>query len=226
LDPNGLRQLLGGDLMADLKTLEENTAKLLSVSGKIRKFLAEFLDKDSFVETDVFLSGENQFYKDVPYGEGVITGYGEIAGNPVYVAVQNPEVLKGSVGKAHAEKILKCIERADKNGAPMITVIDSAGVRIGEGLPALDAFGKMIAAINEQRRHNYHISLINGTSAGLMSVYAGLSDFILAAEGSSASLNPPLRGGSGRGARQKARGNTGGERPRLGRQGAIHLQNA
>ncbi|MFA5450318.1 MAG: carboxyl transferase domain-containing protein [Clostridia bacterium] len=177
--------------MAGLDLLEKNSQKLYASSGKIREFLNNLLDEQSFVETDVFLSGDSALYGEVPFGEGVVTGYGAIDGHPVCIAIQNPEVLGGSLGYAHAKKILKIAKRALGDNLPLISIIDSAGVRIGEGLTALDAFAELIGTINKLRKTSTHIAVINGTATGLMSVYAGLSDCIFISENGSLSLSPP-----------------------------------
>ncbi|MEI3279747.1 MAG: carboxyl transferase domain-containing protein [Eubacterium ramulus] len=46
--------------------------------------------------------------------DGVITGYGQIEGNPVYVYSQNRDVLNGTMGEMHAKKIAKLYDMADK----------------------------------------------------------------------------------------------------------------
>ena len=46
----------------------------------------------------------NMQTKETP-GDGVVTGYGVIDGNLVYVYSQNASVLQGAIGEMHAKKI-------------------------------------------------------------------------------------------------------------------------
>ncbi len=50
---------------------------------------------------------------------GVVTGYGLIDENPVYVYAQDFTVKGGSVGALHAKKVLKVMEMAEKTGSPL-----------------------------------------------------------------------------------------------------------
>lgn len=74
---------------------------------------------------------------------GVITGYGVIDGNLVYVYSQDASVLKGAIGEMHAKKIANIYDMAMKMGAPVIGLIDCAGLRLQEATDALEAFGSL-----------------------------------------------------------------------------------
>ena len=73
--------------------------------------------------------------------DGVITGYGVIDGNLVYVYSQDASVLNGTIGEMHAKKIANIYDMAMKMGAPVIGLIDCAGLRLQEATDALNAFG-------------------------------------------------------------------------------------
>ena len=75
--------------------------------------------------------------------DGVITGYGVINGNLVYVYSQDAAVLGGTIGEMHAKKIANLYEKAMKMGAPVIGLIDCAGLRLQEATDALDGFGQI-----------------------------------------------------------------------------------
>ena len=75
--------------------------------------------------------------------DGVITGYGVIDGNLVYVYSQDVSVLNGTVGEMHAKKITRLYDMAMKTGAPVIGLIDCAGLRLQEATDALEAFGEI-----------------------------------------------------------------------------------
>ena len=101
------------------------------------------LDPGSFVEMDRFVTHRSQNFgmadKKVP-GDGVITGYGRINGKLAYVYSQDFTVFGGSMSRTQANKILKVMEMAMKNGAPIIGINDSGGARIQEGVEALAGY--------------------------------------------------------------------------------------
>ena len=108
--------------------------------------IASLLDENSFVEIGALVTARatdfNLKQTETP-SDGVVTGYGVIDGNLVYVYSQDASVLGGSVGEMHAKKIAKLYDLAMKTGAPVIGLIDSAGLRLQEATDALNAFGEV-----------------------------------------------------------------------------------
>ena len=88
------------------------------------------LDDSSFVEIGAAVTARatdfNMQEKKAP-SDGVITGYGVVNGNLVYVYSQDAAVLGGTIGEMHAKKIASLYEKAMKMGAPVIGLIDCAG---------------------------------------------------------------------------------------------------
>ena len=110
------------------------------------KRIENLLDDNSFVEIGSLIKARNTDFnmteKETP-ADGVITGYGVIDGNLVYVYSQDATVLGGSVGEMHAKKIVRLYDMAMKMGAPIIGLIDCAGLRLQEATDALNAFGEI-----------------------------------------------------------------------------------
>ena len=108
--------------------------------------IAELLDGNSFVEIGGQVTARSTDFNlqemNTP-SDGVITGYGVIDGNLVYVYSQDASVLNGTLGEMHAKKIVRLYEMAGKMGAPVIGLIDCAGIRLQEGVDALNAFGEI-----------------------------------------------------------------------------------
>ena len=108
--------------------------------------IAALLDDNSFVEIGALVTARatdfNMKQNETP-ADGVITGYGVIDGNLVYVYSQDASVMNGSVGEMHAKKIVGLYDLAMKTGAPVIGLIDSAGLRLQEATDALSAFGSI-----------------------------------------------------------------------------------
>ena len=89
--------------------------------------IATLLDEGSFVEIGGAVTARstdfNMQEKAAP-SDGVITGYGVIDGNLVYVYSQDADVLGGAIGEMHAKKIARIYDMAMKMGAPVIGLID------------------------------------------------------------------------------------------------------
>ena len=85
--------------------------------------IATLLDEGSFVEIGGAVTARstdfNMQEKAAP-SDGVITGYGVIDGNLVYVYSQDADVLGGAIGEMHAKKIARIYDMAMKMGAPVI----------------------------------------------------------------------------------------------------------
>ena len=106
--------------------------------------ITSLLDANSFVEIGKSVTARatdfNLTETKAP-SDGVITGYGVIDGNLVYVYSQDASVLNGTVGEMHARKITALYDLAMKTGAPVIGLVDCAGMRLQEATDALEAFG-------------------------------------------------------------------------------------
>lgn len=113
-----------------------------------RERIEYLLDGASFVEIGSQVTSRSTDFNMNPQetpGDGVITGYGVIDGNLVYVYSQDAKVLGGSIGEMHARKILNLYDLAIKVGAPVIGLIDCAGLRLQEAVDALNSFGALFA---------------------------------------------------------------------------------
>ena len=144
------------------------------------KRIAELLDAGSFVEIGGAVTARNTDFnlqaKETP-ADGVITGYGVINGNLVYVYSQDATLLNGSIGEMHAKKILKIYDMAMKMGAPVIGLIDCAGLRLQEATDALEAFGGLYLKQSMASGVIPQITAIFGTCGGGLAVIPGLTDF-------------------------------------------------
>lgn len=110
--------------------------------------ITKLVDENSFMEIGSLVTARNTDFNladtDTP-SDGVITGYGLIDGNLVYVYSQDASVLNGTIGEMHAKKIANVYDMAMKMGAPVIGFIDCAGMRLQESVDALDGFGRIYA---------------------------------------------------------------------------------
>ena len=142
--------------------------------------IAALLDEGSFVEIGAAVKARttdfNMQTKETP-GDGVVTGYGVIDGNLVYVYSQNASVLQGAIGEMHAKKIAAIYDLAMKMGAPVIGLVDCAGLRLQEATDALHAFGTLYMKQTLASGVIPQITAIFGTCGGGLAVIPSLTDF-------------------------------------------------
>lgn len=142
--------------------------------------IAGLLDAGSFVEIGGAVTARttdfNMQEKETP-ADGVITGYGVIDGNLVYVYSQDVAVLNGAIGEMHAKKIAAIYDMAMKMGAPVIGLIDCAGMRLQEATDALEAFGRLYHKQAMASGVIPQITAIFGTCGGGLSVVPAMTDF-------------------------------------------------
>lgn len=142
--------------------------------------ISSLLDANSFVEIGHGVTARatdfNLADKKAP-SDGVITGYGVIDGNPVYVYSQDASVLNGTVGEMHAKKIIRLYDLAMKTGAPVIGLVDCAGIRLQEATDALEAFGEIYLKQTLASGVIPQITGIFGTCGGGMAIASAMTDF-------------------------------------------------
>lgn len=166
--------ILKGD--PELCAQQKKAGKLLA-----RERIAQLLDAQSFVELDVLNADA-----------GVVTGYGLVNGSPVYIYAQDFTVKGGSVGAAHARKVLKVMELAEKTGAPVVGILDTAGARLDEGVDAMNAYAQMAGRISALSGVVPQISLVLGPCGGIASAIAGMTDITVMSENGALFVNGPM----------------------------------
>lgn len=142
--------------------------------------ISALLDENSFVEVGAYVTARatdfNMTGKETP-ADGVVTGYGTIGGALVYVYSQDASVMGGSMGEMHAKKIANIYAMAMKMGAPVIGLVDCAGLRLQEATDALHGFGQLYLSQTMASGVIPQISAVFGTCGGGMAVSAAMADF-------------------------------------------------
>ena len=158
------------------------------------KRIHELLDDNSFVEVGAYVTARstdfNMQAQETP-GDGVITGYGTIEGALVYVYSQEASVMGGSMGEMHAAKIEKLYHMAMKTGAPVIGLLDCAGLRLQEGIDALNGFGRLYLCQTMASGVIPQIQAVFGTCGGGMAVASAMADFTFMEEKANLFVNAP-----------------------------------
>ncbi|MFV0366574.1 MAG: acyl-CoA carboxylase subunit beta [Mangrovibacterium sp.] len=151
--------------------------------GKLtaRERISLLFDEGTFEETDAYTPpASSTFGKKTQkvYGDGVITGFGEVNGRLVYAFSQDFNVLGGSLGSMHAAKIARVQDMALKTGAPIVGLIDSGGARIQEGISSLNGYADIFKRNVLSSGVIPQISVIMGPAAGGAVYSPALTDFI------------------------------------------------
>ncbi len=153
-------------------------------AGKLtaRERLDLLLDENSFHEIGMFVTHRSTDFgmADKRYlGDGVVTGYGTINGRLVYAYSQDFTVLGGSLGRAHADKIINLLDMATRNGAPLIGLNDSGGARIQEGVVSLGGYADIFLRNVMASGVVPQLSAIMGPCAGGAVYSPAITDFVV-----------------------------------------------
>jgi propionyl-CoA carboxylase beta chain len=159
-------------------------------AGKLtaRERLDLLLDAGSFVETGRLVTArENEAVGPdgrIP-GDGVVTGHGTIDGRRVFVFAQDFTVFGGSLGAAHAQKIVRIMDHALRIGAPLIGLNDSGGARIQEGVESLGGYADIFLRNTLASGVVPQLSCVLGPCAGGAVYSPAITDFVFMVEGTS-----------------------------------------
>ena len=151
--------------------------------GKLtaRERIHLLLDQGSFQEIDKLVTHRSKDFdldQQIILGDGVITGFGKVVGRLVFVFSQDFTVFGGSLSETHAEKIVKIIDMAMKNGAPIIGLNDSGGARIQEGVVSLGGYADIFYRNTRASGVVPQLSAVMGPCAGGAVYSPALTDFV------------------------------------------------
>ena len=168
---------------------EERVARQ-HAKGKLtaRERLEVLLDEHSFEEIGMFVRHQCHDFglqDHRPLGDGVVTGHGLINGRRVFVYSQDFTVLGGSLGRAHADKIVNILRMAMKTGAPVVGLNDSGGARIQEGVISLGGYADIFLLNTMASGVVPQISAVMGPCAGGAVYSPAITDLVFMVEGSS-----------------------------------------
>src|SRR5690625_939133 len=150
-----------------------------------RERIDYLLDEGSFVELNPFMEHRASDFgmnNEGAKGEGVVTGYGKINNQPIYMFAQDFTVYGGALGEMHGKKIAAVMDLAAENGVPFIGLNDSGGARIQEGGSSLDGYGQVFYRNSIYSGVIPQISVIMGPSAGGAVYSPAITDFVIMVE--------------------------------------------
>ena len=179
--------------MDKITLLQKRKKQLIEAGKEVRADINALIDEDSFVELSCYSFSKNEFYGENAEGEGVVTGFATISDYPFYIVAQNPAVLSGGISKANCEKIEKCLNQAEKTSTPVIWLLSSLGVQLGEGVNVLEGLASLILKASQMKGSIPQYLVVNGEVYGQIAVLAGICDFTYIIDKKSAlCANSPL----------------------------------
>ena len=179
--------------MNKIQLLEARKAAILEAGKEAREQISSLVDAESFVELSAFSFSKNSFCETDVAGEGVVTGFATVDGHPFYVVAQNFKVLQGGISKASCDKIVKCLDAAEKDRTPVIYLLNTHGVQVGEGLGVLEGLGKLLMRSAQMKGVVPQYVIVNGDVYGSAALLAASADAVLFVEKSSVlAINSPF----------------------------------
>ena len=179
--------------MDKIQLLQERKAQVEAAGADIRAQINALIDAESFVELAAFSFSKNEFYGETAQGEGVVTGFATVDGYPFYIVAQNYAVMSGGMSKANCEKIAKCLDAAEKNYTPVIYLLNTQGVQVGEGVTVLEGLAKLLMRSTQLKGVVAQYAIVNGDVFGSAAMLAAIADFAFFLEKKSVlSVNSPF----------------------------------
>ena len=151
-------------------------------AGKLtaRERIQLFFDPGSFHELDKLVTHRCRDFgmdQELIPGDGVVAGHGQVDGRLVYAFAQDFTVFGGSLSETNASKIVKVMDLAVRNGAPVIGLNDSGGARIQEGVLSLGGYADIFLRNTLASGVVPQISAIMGPCAGGAVYSPAITDF-------------------------------------------------
>lgn len=165
----------------DLERVLQEKQKLLNQSSlssdnKLeylsKEVICNLLDSNSFVEMYSLLSNESK-------SSGLVAGFGTISNRPVYMIMQEQALHYGAVSQLQSLKFTKLVNSSLETGAPIVLVLNSAGVFLEDGIKTMHAFSEMYSSLTKASGICPLICLINGNCYGGNALLSQLCDFII-----------------------------------------------
>jgi propionyl-CoA carboxylase beta chain len=129
---------------------------------------------------------------DPRHGERrLLTGHGQMHGQPVAVAIFDSSIAAGSVTISTGEKLIKQMQAAEAHRCPLLIDWDSGGADINDGVASLDIFRQIFTQIAEISGRIPTLSIISGLNAGGGAYAPVMTDTVIMIDGSMMAVTGP-----------------------------------
>lgn len=177
--------------MEEIGSLRERRRQVEALAKETRGRIGELTDGESFVELGAFDFSEGELFESENAGEGVVTGFATVGGYPFYIVAQSFEQSFGGITPANCKKIEKTLSAAERSLTPVVWLLRSQGVKLGEGAPLLEGIASLLSAAARLKSSVLQFSVICGEVYGAAAEIAALSDAVFfLPEGTLATASP------------------------------------
>ena len=117
--------------------------------------------------------------------ESVLTGEGLLNGRRIAVLIGEFGFLAGTIGRASADRVVAAVERATRQGLPLVAAPTSGGTRMQEGTAAFVQMVRITAAVTAHRQAGlpYLVYLRHPTTGGVFASWGSLGHVTVAEPG-------------------------------------------
>ncbi|OIN94756.1 MAG: methylmalonyl-CoA carboxyltransferase [Deltaproteobacteria bacterium CG1_02_45_11] len=147
-----------------------------------RERIDYFFDPGAFTEIGMWVKHRSIAFgmdkKDLP-ADGIVTGFGKVNGRYVVTASEDYTCMSGSFGEYHGKKFAYAIDFAKEKGWPFVSMNDSGGLRMQEGMDALESYGWLFKAQDQASGIIPQISLLLGPCLGGQAYHPVMQDFVI-----------------------------------------------
>lgn len=157
----------------------------LSIEHKIK------ILTDNLSFTEIGAQQLSRLTKKEIYGDGVVCGYATIEQQKIILIIQDGNYLNGTMGETHCRKMALAINKAIEIKIPVIIIFESAGVRIQEGVQAMNPAGELFHVMAKASAIIPSIAIMLGANSGAAAYTASLMDFVIMVPNSAMFLTGP-----------------------------------
>jgi len=141
-----------------------------------------FFDPGTFTEIGLFVKHRTIHFgmdkREIP-AEGVVTGYGKVNSRPVVAIAEDYTAMAGTFGEYHGKKFARALDFAKDMGWPCISMNDSGGARLQEGMDTLESYGWLFRAQILASGIIPQVSLLMGPCLGGQAYHPVMQDFLI-----------------------------------------------
>jgi acetyl-CoA carboxylase carboxyl transferase subunit beta len=142
-------------------------------------------DPLQFKDSKSYSDRLRQAEKNTGLKDAIITGEGQLEGQPAIICAMEFQFIGGSMGGVVGEKVTRAIDRCIAKKLPLVVVSCSGGARMMEGAISLMQMSKISAALArlDEVRKPYISVLTDPTTGGVTASFAMLGDLNIAEPG-------------------------------------------
>lgn len=148
----------------------------------VRERIEYFFDPGTFTEIGMFVKHRTTQFgldkREIP-AEGVVTGYGKVNGRFIVVAAEDYTAMAGTFGEYHGRKFVRALDFAKDKGWPFVSMNDSGGARLQEGMDTLEAYGFLFRSQIQASGIIPQIALLMGPCLGGQAYHPVMQDFLI-----------------------------------------------